>query len=126
MHIQSVRTIALALLVAVALGTAAGTAATGVAGQWSLTVKGPAAHGDLTATLALKQDGKAVTGQFSAHGNEHQMKGEFVDGTLTLEATEGAPDRSLSINARLKDDGTLAGYLSSPMGDMAFTGKRDK
>lgn len=115
---------ALALVVALGLAAQPRAAEEGVAGTWTLTVKGPAAHGDLTATLALKQDGKTVDGQFSAHGNEHALKGTFADGTLTLESPSQS-DSSLSLTAKLKDDGTLSGYLSSAMGDMAFTGKRD-
>jgi hypothetical protein len=115
---------ALACLIAVGPASHLRAAEEGVAGTWNLTVKGPAAHGDLAATLVLKQDGKAVTGQFSAHGNEHSLKGEFAAGTLTLESPDGPSDRSLSLTAKLRDDGTLSGYVSSPMGDMPFTGKR--
>lgn len=115
----------IALVLAFGLAAQPRAAEDGVAGAWTLTVKGPAAHGDLTATLVLKQDGKTVDGQFSAHGNEHTLKGTFTDGTLTLESPASQSESSLSLTARLKDDGTLSGYLSSPMGDMAFTGKRD-
>lgn len=115
---------ALALLVAIGLFVHPAAAVDGVAGTWTLTVKGPAAHGDLTATLTLEQDGKTISGQFAVHGNEHALKGGYDGTTLTLESPEGPSDRSLSLTAKLKDDGTLAGYLSSPMGDMPFTGKR--
>lgn len=100
------------------------TAQPGIAGEWTLAVKGPAAHGDITATLSLTAEGTKVTGRLTAHGNEHQVEGQFADGTLTLEVPEAPAGRALSITARLKDDGTLSGYVSSPDGDMPFTGKR--
>jgi hypothetical protein len=124
MIIRTLASVALALLVAVGVTTQPQAVEDGVAGTWTLTVKGPAAHGDLTATLVLKQDGKKVTGQFAAHGNEHSLDGEYAEGTLTLESPDAQADRSLSLTAKLKADGTLSGYLSSAMGDMPFTGKR--
>lgn len=96
----------------------------GVAGTWEMVVKGPAAHGDLTATMDLKQDGKKVTGSFAAHGNTHTIAGEFTNGELALQTTDTPADKGLTLNARLKDDGTLAGYLSSGMGDMQWTATR--
>jgi len=95
-----------------------------VTGTWNLTVTGPAAHGDMPATMQLQQDGKNVTGTLSVHGTEHRLKGEFADSSLTLETTDTPADKSLSFSAKLKDDGTLAGYLSGPMGDMKWTGKK--
>jgi len=124
MLIRTLACAALGLLFSIGLSVHPAAAVDGVAGTWTLTVKGPAAHGDLTATLTLKQDGKAITGQFSAHGNEHALKGEYDGNTLTLESADGPSDHSLSLTAKLKEDGTLAGYLSSSMGDMPFTGKR--
>ncbi len=96
----------------------------GVTGTWSMTVKGPAAHGDMAATLTLAQDGKKVSGTLSAHGNEHQVEGEFVDGTLTLATVGGDAQHQLQLNATLKQDQTLDGYLSGPAGDMRWTAVR--
>ncbi len=101
-----------------------GKAAPGVGGAWNLMVKGPAAHGDMPATMQLRQEGKAITGTFAVHGTEHTLKGEFSDATLTLETTDTPADKSLSFTAKLKDDGSLAGYLSGPMGDMQWTATR--
>lgn len=95
-----------------------------VAGRWNMTVKGPAAHGDMSATLALSQKGRTVSGTLAAHGNEHTLAGEFVDGTLTLDATDMPHDNALSLTGRLQDDGSLKGYLSGPMGDMQWTATR--
>jgi hypothetical protein len=100
-------------------------AAADVSGVWDLAVKGPAAHGGMNATLELHQEGKKVTGSLAAHGNRHTLAGEFADGELALEATDVPADKALTLNAKLKDDGTLAGYLSGPMGDMQWTGQRN-
>ncbi len=112
------------LVAAVAmLALAAGpSAAPGVAGTWSVAVDGP--HGAATMSLVLKQDDRRVTGTFvSGHGPDLALDGEFVDGTLKLESTDHG-DSKVIFNAKLKDDGTLAGYVSGPMGDMKWTAER--
>ena len=102
-------------------------AATGdLSGKWDMTVTGPAAHGDMPATMLLTQKDDKVTGTFSAHGNEHTVAGTFKDGTLTLETTDTPADKGLTFTAKPQDDGTLAGYLSGPMGDMKWTATRAK
>ena len=98
----------------------------GIAGAWELVVKGPAAHGDLTATMELEQDGTKVTGALTAHGRTHSLAGQFGNGELTLQTTDTSADHVMSLTARLNDDGTLAGYLSSSMGDMQWTAARTK
>ena len=111
-----------------ALGIAA-LAATGVvadgtvSGTWTMTVTGTP-HGDMTTELVLKQDGTKVTGVFSSgHMPDMDVAGEFKDGALKLE-TAGDADSKFVFDAKLKDDGTLAGYLSSSMGDMKWTAVR--
>ena len=91
-----------------------------------MTVKGTGAHGDLTAGLVLAQEGGTVTGTFTAHGTEHAVRGEFDGGTLTFATTQEQRDQQLSFTAKLKSDGTLAGYVSGPMGDMQWTATRAK
>ena len=121
---------ALAVLATTALGAAALTSQTrtendkGVSGTWDLLVKGPAAHGDMQATMALRQERSEVTGTLGVHGTEHSLKGTFTDGTLSLESTDAKAGQDLTFTAKLKDDGTLAGYLSGPMGDMQWTATR--
>jgi hypothetical protein len=97
-----------------------------VNGKWNMNVKGPAAHGDMAATMMLAQTGEKVTGTFSAHGNEHQLAGTYKDGTLELSTTDTPADRSLTLTAKMQDGGTLSGYLSGPMGDMKWTASRAK
>jgi hypothetical protein len=94
-----------------------------VTGSWTMSVQG-GPHGDATMGLTLKQDGTKVTGVFaSGHSPDVEVKGEFVDGTLKVE-TEGDADGKVIFTAKLKDDGTLAGSISSPIGDMKWTAKR--
>jgi hypothetical protein len=117
----------IAFLLGAAMATAAHTIVTAgapadVSGTWAMTVKGSGAHGDMSASLALKQEGKKVTGTMAAHGYEHHVSGEFVDGTLSLDVTR--EDQQMTLTAKLKEDGTLAGYVSGPMGDLAWTAQR--
>jgi hypothetical protein len=96
-----------------------------VAGKWTLTVN-ESPHGPMAMGLTLEQKGNKVTGTFaSPHGNM-AVHGAFVDGRLTLSTTEENADERITFDGRMKDDGTLAGYLSSQMGDMAWTAKRVK
>jgi hypothetical protein len=99
---------------------------TGVAGSWELTVKGPAAHGDMTATMELQQDGRKVSGRLTAHGNTHPLAGEFNDGELSLHTTDTPDHHAITLTANLGDDGRLTGYLSGPMGDMQWTASKIK
>ena len=116
--------LALSVVPAMPIAIQNGKTAPSVAGTWALAIKGPAGHaphGDVPASLVLEQKEVKVTGSFSAHGSEHPVAGEFTDGTLTLETTGSESNRHLTLTAKLKSDGTLAGYLSGPMGDMQWT-----
>ena len=95
-----------------------------VTGKWTMTVD-TGAHGVRDMALTLKQTGKDVTGTFASPHGDMQVKGEFVDGTLTL-ATAPEEHGSISFNAKLKDDDTLNGYISTPDGDLTWTAKRGK
>ncbi len=97
-----------------------------VSGAWTLTVQGPAAHGDMPATFDLKQEARKVTGTFALNGKRQPLAGEFSEGALSLKTTDTPPDAALSFDAQLKEDGTLAGHVSTPMGDMKFSAKRTK
>lgn len=122
---HTLRTLGLAVIAAAAIAT--GIAANGdLSGNWDMKVKGPAAHGDLAATLLLTHKEDKVTGTFSAHGNEHKLAGTFKGGTLSLESTDTPADKGLSFTAKLQEDGTLTGFVSGPMGDMKWTASRAK
>jgi hypothetical protein len=97
--------------------------ASNVTGRWSMSVKG-SPHGDVTMGLELTQEGKKVAGTFATpHGDDLQVAGEFAEGTLTLATTSGGESK-ITMTAKLKEDGTLDGYLSSQMGDMTWTARR--
>lgn len=111
------------LMVAIVTGALA-AAAPSLSGNWTMTVTG-GPHGDATMALALKQEGTRVTGTFvTGHSADMEVAGEFVNGQLKLETTAGSADSKILFEAKLKDDGTLAGYISSQMGDMKWTAAR--
>jgi uncharacterized protein (DUF2147 family) len=111
----------------IAMGMAAATvwAAESVAGTWTMKVQG-GPHGDATMGLVLNQEGTKVTGTFaSGHSPDIPVSGEMIDGTLKVHtAAEG--DEQVIFTAKLKGDGSLAGTISSPIGDMTWTAERVK
>ena len=109
----------------VALTVSAWAAAPNVTGSWTMAVTG-GPHGDAKMALVLKQEGTKVTGTFAMSDTapEIAIAGEFTDGVLKVETTTGDADSKIIFNAKLKDDGTLAGYVSSAMGDMKWTASR--
>jgi uncharacterized beta-barrel protein YwiB (DUF1934 family) len=96
-------------------------AAPRVDGRWTMNIKG-GPHGDMTMNLELAQDGNKVTGTFTTPHGDLPVEGELVDAALTI-ATQGG-DTQVSLTAKLKENGTLEGYLSSQMGDMTWTASR--
>ena len=107
-----------------ALAVVVTTAAPSLTGTWTMNVTG-GPHGDATMGLTLQQDGTKVTGTFvSGHAADMPVSGEFKDGTLKLQTQADKDDNAVIFEARLRDDGTLAGYISSPVGDMKWTASR--
>jgi hypothetical protein len=99
-------------------------AAPSLTGTWTMNVTG-GPHGDATMGLTLQQDGTKVTGSFaSGHAADMPVSGEFKDGTLKLQTEADKDGNAVIFNGKLRDDGTLAGYISSPMGDMKWTASR--
>ena len=96
-----------------------------VSGKWTMTLEG-SPHGTSTMGLTLKQEGKSVTGTFASPHGDMPVKGEFVDKVLTLATTANNEGGEITFKARLKDDGSLSGFLSSSMGDMTWTATRTK
>jgi hypothetical protein len=118
----------IAVFAAITTLTAAMSAASGVAGRWTLTFQSP--HGEMALNLTLKEDRTKVTGSL---GNPHGgadilVEGEFVDGTLTFtsEAGRGVDVPEMEFKGSLTDADTLTGYLSTPVGDLKCSGKRVK
>ena len=112
-------------MVAVVLCTVPGAAAAAnLSGTWTMNVTG-GPHGNATMGLVLKQEGTTVTGTFSSgHSPDMDVAGEFKDGALKIETTSQETDSKIIFSAKLKTDGTLAGYISSPVGDMTWTASR--
>jgi hypothetical protein len=77
----------------------------------------------MTMGLELEQKGKQVSGTFSTPHGDLQVAGEFIDGALTL-ATAAGGESQITLTAKLKDHGTLDGFLSSQLGDMTWTAER--
>jgi hypothetical protein len=98
----------------------------GVAGKWKMSVDG-GPHGPTTMGLMLEQKGKKVTGTFASPHGDVPVEGEFADGALELATVvSGGEGMRVTFNAKLKEDGRLAGYLSSEMGDMKWTAEQVK
>jgi hypothetical protein len=97
-----------------------------VAGRWTMSVDA-GAHGTTSMGLVLEQEGQKVTGTFLSPHGETPVQGKFVDGTLELATTSKGDDApQITFSATLKEDGTLAGYLSSQRGDLTWTAERVK
>lgn len=102
-----------------------GTSTPTVTGNWTMTVDaGP--HGAMKMELVLEQKDTTVTGTFSSPHGDMRVEGEFAHGRLQLATTAENTDLHITFDARLKDEGILSGYLSSPMGDMKWTAERVK
>jgi hypothetical protein len=97
-----------------------------VAGKWQIDTETP--HGRLVLGIDLKvdaKDSKKVTGTLSSDQmGDMPLTGEFVDGKLTfvIKSDEG----DLTFAAKFKDADTLAGILSSHMGDLTCNATRVK
>jgi hypothetical protein len=100
-----------------------------VTGKWAVTIE--SAQGTAETHMTLKQDGKKITGTFaSPHGSdEFPVLGERADNTLTF-AVDGKTEHGemrFDIKATVKkEDGTIAGTMTSSMGESKFTARRAK
>ena len=100
---------------------------TDVTGVWVMNV---ASH---QIGLELEQKGTVVEGVMLAMGQRILLIGDYVDRTLTLKGEkpeDGAPaphgggPGSGPITAKMLDDGTLEGELSTNQGRTKWTGER--
>lgn len=96
------------------------------AGKWTLSVETP--HGPMDFALSIQLDGSKVKGALTTpQTGDIAIAGDYTGGTLTFaftSAPEGYP--ALTFKAKMKDDGTLTGTMSSDANDMVFVGKRAK
>ena len=99
-----------------------------VAGRWLITTTADGPHGKTSMPLVLVQDGRKVTATLTPpHGDELTLAGELINRELKLTTGE-EKDRhhAVTLQARLRDDGSLAGVVSGPMGDVTWTAVRAK
>lgn len=95
-------------------------------GRWTITLAA-GAHGPQTMALLLEQKDRDVTGTVETPHGSIPVRGAFRNGELEL-ATEQTDDGQpqITLGAVLREDGTLAGYLSSSRGDMQWTAARNR
>jgi hypothetical protein len=99
-----------------------------VTGNWTVSVASD--QGPMSAAMTLAQTGAKVTGTFTnEHTGEVSLEGQFTNGSLTFAINvHGGTDAAMRLDftGRMKDDGTLAGTLNGPMGEMTWTATRVK
>lgn len=104
-----------------------GGSLTDVTGVWVMLVAGHQIG------LELEQKGTVVEGVMLAMGQRILLVGDYLDRTLTLKGekpADGAPaphaggPGSGPITARMLDDGTFEGELSTTQGRTKWTGER--
>jgi hypothetical protein len=111
-----------------------------IAGRWTMSTEG------MSLRLVLAQKGKKVTGTLqNPHGGTIALKGEFTGGQLTFSGSSDGPADARSAHAQplpgfaanapalrvsatgtVKADGSLAGSLTSNVGDMTWTAVRTR
>jgi hypothetical protein len=99
-----------------------------IAGRWIITTSDDGPHGKVSMPLVLTQDGRKVTAKLiPPHGEELSLDGEFANRELKLAtAAEKGTHPAVTLQAKLRDDGALAGVVSGPMGDVTWTAARAK
>jgi hypothetical protein len=120
--------VVLALVTSVTLPaqTKAAGSLTDVSGVWIMLVEGHQIG------LELEQTGTAVKGVMLVMGQRQLLEGTYIDRELTLRAEKREDDASGSerhtlaepIVARMLEDGTLAGELTTNHGRRKWTGER--
>jgi hypothetical protein len=101
-------------------------AATGVAGKWLMSMETP--NGTMNPGLDLMVDGKKVTGTLTSPQGEVAVAGEFADNKLALTASfqGNGGDVTITFAGTLKADGTMAGTMAFPQGEIPWTAARPK
>ena len=97
-----------------------------VAGKWNMAIETPG--GQRPATLAIKLDGKKVTGSMASEAGEVPVTGEFADGKLVFSITIDANGQQFAITftGAVQKDGSLSGGANMAGQDMSWTATRVK
>jgi hypothetical protein len=100
--------------------------AASIAGKWTMTIT--TQNGTQNPGLDFKQDGKKVTGTISGPQGDLPITGEYADGKLTFGASiqTNNGEMQLAFAGTLKADGSLAGTLNLPQGELAWSAVRVK
>jgi hypothetical protein len=101
---------------------------TNLTGDWTFSLIGDHV---MRSGLMLEQTGTTLTGTMLLMGKEAPVDGEFVDGTVTLGVKAEMRDAEghgvpLKFSGKLQEDGTLAGELETPRGNVQWTAERLK
>jgi hypothetical protein len=95
-------------------------------GNWSMNVTTD--QGAMAVSLVLKSEGKKVTGTITSPQGEAPLEGEYADGKLAFGISIDTPEGAMQIGfaGTMKDDGSLAGMMSGPFGEVPWTATRAK
>ena len=101
-------------------------AAAGVAGKWLMSLDTP--NGTMNPSLDLKVEGEKVTGTLSSPQGDVAVAGKFADNklALTMSFQGNNGEMTLTLAGTLKADGTMAGTLAFPQGEIPWTAARPK
>jgi len=101
-------------------------AAKTIAGNWDMNIVSD--QGPLAILATFKLDGTKLTGNLNSQMGDTALVGEAVDGKVkfTIQFDGGGGSMELLFTGAMKDDGTLAGGMSGPMGEMSWTATRVK
>ena len=94
-----------------------------VAGGWTVSVQQMSLH------LVLMQKGKNITGTLeNPHGGWIPITGEFARGEIKFRGKSqgGSVQIELSATGSVQADGSIAGNLTSNVGDMEWSAVRSK
>lgn len=98
----------------------------GIAGNWIMSLDGP--QGPMQITMVLALEGTKVTGSLTSQMGETPLEGTYEEGKLAFAIVfqGGSGAMEIYFAGQLKEDGTMAGSLSGPMGEMAWVAERAK
>ena len=118
---MKIRSTALTVVVAIASSLIAVSADDkSVAGQWAISAEG------YTMSLRLTQNGKQIAGTLQSPHGPVKVTGEFDKDWFAFSGASDGDPHALELIAKgiLRADGTLAGAMTTNVGDFTWTGVR--
>jgi hypothetical protein len=114
---------AAAIVLTACLYAPAGSAQTGVAGEWDLTFKTD--QGEISATLTLKQSGAELTGTLSSPQGDGPVKGSVDGSNVKWTMDFSGPNGSITIDFAAEVAGlAMKGEANFGQGSILFYGKK--